>query len=355
MNGNNFIGEVRLYAGDKAPDGWVICDGRALDINQYMDLYVMLRETFGGDGQYFNVPDLRGRVPVHVGNKTDTVKLALADKAGAESVALSADNLPPHSHSFYVTENNGNSNLDEYVFISTTLDGNKAPISTYSAYDVNKKVKMSADSIVSTGAATSAPTLQPFLAMNYIICYEGVMSIVENYIGEVKLFPFWNDRLAKDWVQCNGQILPINSSTKNLSTILLTQYGGDGQTNFGVPDLNGRTPVGGSPNDPLYAFGKKLGAMATTLTHNNMPDHRHDVRVADGDGTAVSPEGNLLATVKNVAPGTHYLKGDPSGNLATMDENTVGKTGGATPVSNVQPVIGLVLAVALNGIYPSRS
>lgn len=356
MNGNSFVGEVRLYAGDNAPNGWVICDGRGLDINDYMNLYSVILETFGGDGQRFNVPDLRGRVPVHVGNKTDTVKLNLGNRAGAENIELTPDHLPPHGHLVYVTGDSADSVSPEGAFISQTLDKNKSGLLTYAPYDETKKIKMSADSVVSTGSSTKAPTVQSFVAMNYIICYEGVMAMVENYIGEVKMFPCWNDRLAKDWIQCNGQVVQIDGNNRDLAGILKTQYGGDGQTNFGVPDLSGRTGVGGAIGDQVYGFGKKMGAMTTMLKLNNMPAHRHDIRVADGLGSSPTPADNLLALIDATKEsGTHYLKGKPSGNLTTMDMHTLSSVGSATPISNVQPVLGLVFAIAIKGIYPQKS
>lgn len=360
MNGNSFVGEVRLYAGDKVPDGWLLCDGSSKDINRYYDLYATIGETFGGDGHSsFNVPDLRGRVPVHMGNLNDTVKLNLADKVGSEMIELTAAHLPKHNHDFYVTEDKADSVSPDGAFIATTLDGNKAELSTYAAYDDSKKIQMNAASIASAGVTTKVSTVQSFIAINYIICYEGAMTVVENYIGEVKLFPLWNDRLAKDWIPCNGQMMQINSGTKDLAGILKTQYGGDGTTNFGIPDLRGRVPVGGVLGDPLYSFGKKLGVMQTNLDANNMPPHRHGVKVADGDGTQPSPLNNFLANVvgaAGVSAGMHYLKnGKPSGNLSKMDSNVVGNTGNGSPISNVQPVLGFVFAIAPKGIYPSKS
>lgn len=94
-----FIGEIRMFGGNFNPRNWAFCDGQLLSINGNSALFSILGTTYGGDGRTtFGLPDLRGRVPLHVGRGTGLSNRPLGQKSGAEQVALSAANLPPHNH-----------------------------------------------------------------------------------------------------------------------------------------------------------------------------------------------------------------------------------------------------------------
>ena len=97
-----FLGEIRMFAGDFAPLGWALCDGSALSISGYGDLFQLLGTTYGGDGQTtFNLPDLRGRAPVHMGQGPGLGNYELAQKSGVETVTLTDANTPAHTHQAY--------------------------------------------------------------------------------------------------------------------------------------------------------------------------------------------------------------------------------------------------------------
>ena len=96
---NPFVGEIRLFAGNFAPQGWAFCDGAIIAIAENDTLFNLIGTTYGGDGQStFALPDLRGRVPTHLGQGPGTPNMILAEKAGAETVTLLAANLPLHNH-----------------------------------------------------------------------------------------------------------------------------------------------------------------------------------------------------------------------------------------------------------------
>src|SRR3569623_1528496 len=96
---DNFLGEIRMFAGNYAPEDWHFCDGSTLQINQFDALYALLGTTYGGDGRVtFGLPDLRGRAPVHKGTGTGLPPVTLGQKGGSETVSLPAANLPPHTH-----------------------------------------------------------------------------------------------------------------------------------------------------------------------------------------------------------------------------------------------------------------
>ncbi|MDQ0463400.1 microcystin-dependent protein [Caulobacter ginsengisoli] len=94
-----YVGEIRMWGGDVAPDGWMFCNGQRLTDLEYPELYTVIGETYGGDGAGgFNLPDLRGRVPVHKGTLTSGQTYQLGQKGGAERVVLTPDQLPVHNH-----------------------------------------------------------------------------------------------------------------------------------------------------------------------------------------------------------------------------------------------------------------
>ncbi|MBO9738555.1 phage tail protein [Xanthomonas axonopodis pv. begoniae] len=99
-----FIGEIRMFGFGRTPQGWQACDGSLLPISEYEPLYVLIGTVYGGDGQNtFAVPDLRGRVPIHQGQAPGLSNYVLAQKAGTETVALTALQLPAHTHTLVAT------------------------------------------------------------------------------------------------------------------------------------------------------------------------------------------------------------------------------------------------------------
>src|SRR5712692_5400111 len=96
-----YVGEIRMFGGNFAPQGWMLCDGQLLPIADYETLYNLIGTTYGGDGQStFALPDLRGRLPIHQGNG-----FTLADNGGVEQVTLTVPQIPAHSHPYLATTN----------------------------------------------------------------------------------------------------------------------------------------------------------------------------------------------------------------------------------------------------------
>jgi len=164
-----FIGEIYLFAGNFAPQGWAFCDGQLLPISQYTALFSLLGTTYGGNGtSNFALPDLRGRVPLHFGTSPVTGFPYLQGQAGGnEAVTLVTSQLPPHRHS---ANANGGGNVvsPASAFWSTDPFGNTA------AYTDPSNSPMRPDAI---GAATPAQphdNLQPYLGVNFIISLFGI-------------------------------------------------------------------------------------------------------------------------------------------------------------------------------------
>lgn len=161
------------------------------------------------------------------------------------------------------------------------------------------------------------------------------------YLGEIRLMSF--NFPPKGWAMCNGQLLPINQN-QALFALLGTNYGGDGIRTFGLPDLQGRVPVGAGTD---YSLGSRFGEYAHTLTVQEMPAHVHGASVA-ATATATVPSG----TVALAQPGKAAYGQTAS---VAMNPTTVSTVGGNQPHENTAPYLTVQFAIALTGIFPSQN
>jgi len=181
---------------------------------------------------------------------------------------------------------------------------------------------------------------------------------MEGYIGQIILFA--GNFAPRNWAFCQGQILSIAQNTA-LFSILGTTYGGNGQTTFGLPDLQGRVPVGtgSGPGLSTWALGQQEGVESVSLTINQMPMHNHNIMVSNNNASspAATNPNNYLA----VSTGSYG--GDPVVvNIYNTDTNptdilgakTISISGGSVPHQNIQPSLGLNYIICLYGIFPSR-
>src|ERR1700745_1125064 len=103
-----YVGEIRMFAGNFAPAGWMFCEGQLLPISEYEPLFNLIGTTYGGDGQStFALPDLRGRVPVHMGTGGGLSTYTIGESGGVESVTLNQQQIPVHNHMVYTNNNQG--------------------------------------------------------------------------------------------------------------------------------------------------------------------------------------------------------------------------------------------------------
>jgi len=163
----------------------------------------------------------------------------------------------------------------------------------------------------------------------------------EPYLSEIRIIS-WT-YAPKGWAFCNGQLLPINQN-QALFALLGTAYGGNGQTNFALPDLRGRVPVHFADN---FNLGQRGGEENHTLTLAEMPQHVHLLGATTDNGDIDIPTGANLASFNN-----GYRQ--PT-NLVTISPSTVASVGGSQPHINTQPYLELNFIIALQGIFPTRS
>jgi microcystin-dependent protein len=164
----------------------------------------------------------------------------------------------------------------------------------------------------------------------------------EPFLSEIKIVSF--NFPPKGWALCNGQLLPINQN-QALFALLGTTYGGNGQTNFALPNLRGQVPIHFGQS---FTLGQTGGTESVTISMQTMPTHLHFMNGTTSVGNVAVPLNNLLAT----SPSLIY---DKAANLTTLQPGTVSNIGGSQPHTNQQPYLVLNFIIALQGIFPSRN
>ncbi len=332
---SNFVGEIRIFSYGVVPNGWAQCNGQLLLISDYNTLFTLFGNTYGGNNTTnFALPDLRGRVAMHIGNTH-----IIGEKSGQERHTLSILELPAHSHSIVDSEHDANTNDPNY------LQG----LTHYNIYSTISKNDQYLDI---TGGDQSHQNIQPILALNFCIALQGIIpnnGSVETFIAEIRIFAF--NFPPSGWAQCNGQLMSITQNTA-LFSLVGTYYGGNGKTNFALPNLKGRIPLQtgqgvGLADYPLAGSG---GIDSVSLLESEMPSHSHTYSINQSDDpntnypTAINASTNFAISAKNIY----------STNTQTTTFKQGSYTGNNQPHNNLQPYLTLNYCIALTGIFPPR-
>lgn len=178
----------------------------------------------------------------------------------------------------------------------------------------------------------------------------------DQYLGEIRMVGF--NFAPVGWALCNGQLIAI-SQNQALFALLGTFYGGDGRTNFALPNLQGRVAIhqGSGPGLSPYVIGQTGGVENATLTSTNLPPHTHTLNASNATGTQSSPAGGSIAQVNTGDPrqptlASAFVPGTPS---VTMAQGSIGNTGNGIPFNVLQPYLCVTFIIALVGIFPSRN
>jgi microcystin-dependent protein len=159
-----YIGEIRMFGGNFAPQGWAFCDGQLIPISENDALFTLIGTTYGGDGQEtFALPDLQGRVPIHQGNG-----FVLGQKAGVESVTLTGAQLPIHTHAFLGSQDQGGTTNPPGHVVASIPGGGSAYIQD------SASVEMAQQSLMTVGGSQPHDNMQPFLCLSFIISLFGI-------------------------------------------------------------------------------------------------------------------------------------------------------------------------------------
>lgn len=266
------LGFIYQFAGNFAPTGSASAQGQLFSISQNTALFSLMGTTYGGNGiSNFALPNLVGTAVIGTGTGPGLSPQILGATTGANSTTLSVANLPAHDH---------------------TLSGGG----------------VTGD----TGGGQAFNNMQLSLPLHTLIAANGVFPSPNGgggsaaFLGQVATFA--GAFTPGGWLEANGQLLSINQN-QALFSILGTTYGGDGISNFALPNLSGRVAVGA---DATHPFGSSFGTETNTLSLAQLPAHSHT---------------------------------EPGGGVT-------GTTGGSQPVNNDQPSLALNYLIALQGVYP---
>lgn len=168
-----YVGEIRMFAGNFAPSGWVFCDGSLLPISENETLFNLIGTTYGGDGvTTFAVPDLRGRAPVHQGNG-----YVIGQTGGSETVTLTTNQIPSHNHAVTIAlpVNGSVSNTDSVAGNFVSVNASRGNEFNTASNGTMGKIGYSASPNTSTsGGSQPHDNMKPFVAINYIISLYGI-------------------------------------------------------------------------------------------------------------------------------------------------------------------------------------
>lgn len=158
-----YVGEIRMFAGNFAPAGWMFCEGQLLPISENETLFQLIGTTYGGDGQStFALPDLRGRIPIHQGNG-----FILAENGGAEQISLTVSQIPAHSHPMLASTGPGSANTP-----GGNVTAESAAVKIY--FGDEPTVSMSPSAVGSVGGSQPHTNFQPYLCVSFIISLFGI-------------------------------------------------------------------------------------------------------------------------------------------------------------------------------------
>jgi microcystin-dependent protein len=163
-----YVGEIRMFAGNFAPAGWMFCDGQSLPISENETLFQLIGTTYGGDGEStFNLPNLQSRVPIHMGTGADNVTYQLAEMAGTEQETLNTQQIPIHTHALLGSSAAATLTSPKDSVVGTSAQVDYLTIATAS-------VAMNSNAITPAGGSQPHENCQPFLCINFIISLFGI-------------------------------------------------------------------------------------------------------------------------------------------------------------------------------------
>ena len=172
--------------------------------------------------------------------------------------------------------------------------------------------------------------------------------MADPFMAEIRIFPF--NFAPRCWAWCNGQLLPLSQNTA-LFSLLGTTYGGNGQSNFALPNLQGRSPMhpGQGPGLSLHDLGETGGSETVTLLESEIPSHNHSVLAGSLNSQAISPAANVTGRGNPTPIYTNTLT------AKSMNAGAISPTGGSQPHNNMMPYLTFYFNIAMQGVYPPRT
>jgi microcystin-dependent protein len=176
--------------------------------------------------------------------------------------------------------------------------------------------------------------------------------VANPFVAEIRIFPF--NFAPTGWAFCDGQILPLSQNTA-LFSLLGTTYGGDGKSNFALPNMQGNAPMhpGQGPGLSLHDLGETGGSATVSLLESEMPSHTHALMASNRNANLDSPGPNN--SLARSTPAQIYKQPTGAGTLVNLSDSTVAPAGGDQPHNNLMPYLTLNFCIALQGVYPPRT
>ncbi|PAY08930.1 phage tail protein [Bradyrhizobium sp. UFLA03-84] len=176
--------------------------------------------------------------------------------------------------------------------------------------------------------------------------------MADPFVAEIRIFPF--NFAPSGWAFCNGQILPISQNTALFSLLGVT-YGGNGTSNFALPNMQGNAPMapGQGPGLSLYDLGQNGGSDTVTLLQTEMPSHPHNMVAVNLQADQAAP--TSTRGIARSVNGAAYVTTSPMPALVQMASNMIGPAGASLPHNNLMPYLTLNFCIAMQGVFPPRS
>lgn len=173
---------------------------------------------------------------------------------------------------------------------------------------------------------------------------------MDPFVAEIRIFPF--NFAPKGWAWCDGQLLPLSQNTA-LFSLLGTTYGGNGKSNFALPDLQGRAPMhpGQGPGLSLHDLGETGGSETVSLLESEIPSHNHTVRASTDPADLFAPGPGVGLAASTGAAAYHQS----TTGLVSMAPESLAPAGGDQPHNNLQPYLTFYFCIALQGVFPPRT
>jgi microcystin-dependent protein len=174
--------------------------------------------------------------------------------------------------------------------------------------------------------------------------------MADPFVAEIRIFPF--NFAPKGWAWCDGQLMPLSQNTA-LFSLLGTTYGGDGKSNFALPDLQGRAPMhpGQGPGLSLHDLGETGGSETVTLLESEIPAHSHALMTGTISASVVTPDPTVVLS-RSQGGNAYCTTLNP---MVNMSDQALAPAGGDQPHNNMQPYLTFFFCIALQGVFPPRT
>ena len=304
-----YVGEIRMFAGNFAPAGWMFCEGQLLPISENETLFNLIGTTYGGDGQStFALPDLRGRVPIHQGNG-----FILAETGGAEEITLTVQQIPAHTPP---AARRRRDRRDDGNPAGNVARATPAPSTPYVERRPTATPERRRDRAPSAAASRTPTSSRTCASTSSSRCSGSSRArpeeetMADPFVAEIRIFPF--NFAPKGWAFCDGQLLPLSQNTA-LFSLLGTTYGGDGKSNFALPELQGNAPMhpGQGPGSRCTTSARRAGRETVTLLESEIPSHTHALQCAARGRGTIAPR-RRAASLARSRGRTLYLRRPPN-------------------------------------------